>query len=130
MKKLIHNYSPLLSIIWALTIFCLCATPGKYIPSVNWLELLSFDKLVHATMFYILCTLLFITKIKYQQTQQWLVIYFIICVLYGGLLEVMQATYFSNRSGDWLDFIANSFGCLIALATFNKLNKLFETIRV
>jgi VanZ family protein len=42
------------------------------------------------------------------------------CVAYGGLLEVMQATVFSQRSGDWLDFIANSFGCLIGLWFFRK----------
>lgn len=42
---------------------------------------------------------------------------------YGGLLEVMQATVFSQRSGDWLDFIANSFGCLMGLWFFSKQKK-------
>jgi VanZ family protein len=43
-----------------------------------------------------------------------------LCVAYGGMLEIMQATVFSNRSGDWLDFIANSFGCLMGLVVFYK----------
>ncbi len=44
----------------------------------------------------------------------------LLCVAYGGLLEIMQATVFSNRSGDWLDFIANSFGCLLGFWFFIK----------
>ena len=42
------------------------------------------------------------------------------CVAYGGMLEVMQATVFSQRSGDWLDFIANSFGCIMGFLVFIK----------
>jgi VanZ family protein len=41
-----------------------------------------------------------------------------LCVAYGGMLEIMQATVFSNRSGDWFDFIANSFGLLYGLYGF------------
>jgi hypothetical protein len=37
----------------------------------------------------------------------------------------MKAKIFSQRSGDWLDFIANSFGCLLALLFFWK-KKLFQ----
>ncbi len=44
----------------------------------------------------------------------------IACIGYGGLLEIMQAKAFSERSGDWLDFIANSFGCLMGLWFFSK----------
>lgn len=44
----------------------------------------------------------------------------LLCVAYGGLLEIMQATVFSNRSGDWFDFIANSFGCLMGFWVFIK----------
>ena len=47
------------------------------------------------------------------------------CITYGGLLEIMQATIFSQRSGDWYDFIANSFGCLLSLMLFRK-KKLFN----
>ena len=46
------------------------------------------------------------------------------CISYGGLLEIMQATVFSQRSGDWYDFIANTFGCFLALWLFRKKNLL------
>lgn len=125
LKQLIYKNSLLFSFVWAAIIFALCATPGHYIPSVSWLELLSFDKWVHATMFFILNSLLFVVVIKRNQPKQWMIIYFLLCVLYGGLLEIMQAKCFSNRSADWQDFVANSFGCVMAVLFFKKLKKQF-----
>jgi VanZ family protein len=114
------------SIIWTLVIFILCCTPGKYIPTSNWLELLSFDKFVHASIFFVLCTLWFLVIIsKMKINSRYIGTILIGCVGYGGLLEIMQATIFSQRSGDCLDFIANSFGCLLALLFFWK-KKLFQ----
>jgi VanZ family protein len=46
------------------------------------------------------------------------------CISYGGILELMQTFYFSGRSGDWYDFIANTFGVIIAWFVFQKNNKL------
>ncbi len=38
-------------------------------------------------------------------------------ILYGGLMELLQAYCTNgNRSGDWLDFIANSIGAILAYA--------------
>lgn len=121
MIKLLLKYSLSAAITWTLIIFVLCCTPGRFIPTTNWLELLSFDKFVHAGIFFTLVCL-------------WLTYFFhlnklstktIFCIIflsigYGGLLEIMQATLFSQRSGDWLDFIANSFGCFMGLWFFNK----------
>lgn len=106
--------------MWAALIFILCATPGQYIPSANWLELLSFDKFVHASLFFVLCSLFFVVGIKYKQPKTLLIVYFLLCILYGGLLEIMQAKCFSNRSADWLDFTANSFGCILSVLILKK----------
>ncbi len=125
-KQIIYNNCITFAAVWALIILALCSTPGHLIPSVSWLELLSFDKFVHASMFFILCSLLFIVAIKREQSKNALFIYLLGCIVYGGILEIMQAKCFSNRSGDWLDFIANSFGCLISLLMFNKLKKIFK----
>ncbi len=127
MKKILYRYSGLFSFIWAAIIFGLCATPGHLIPSANWLELLSFDKWVHASMFFILCSLLFLVAVKNDQSKIWTTIYFFICVLYGGLLEVMQAKCFSNRSADWQDFVANTFGCLMAIIMFKRIKRFLIT---
>ncbi len=116
-----HFYTrPLLfAIAWSILILILCSTPGQYIPTTNWLELLSFDKLVHASIFFVLCILWLLALIKYN-IKNTISIFITIacCILYGGILEIMQAKLFSDRSGDWLDFMANSIGCFVALIWF------------
>ncbi len=124
MIKLLLKYSLLAAISWTIIIFVLCCTPGKYVPTAHWLELLSFDKFVHASIFFTLSCLWLIHFLKIERQSYSFVIFIILgCVAYGGMLEVMQATIFSQRSGDWLDFIANSFGCLMGLWFFTKQKK-------
>src|SRR5687767_9907319 len=120
MKNTVYRNSVPLLIAWILIIFILCATPGDYIPSSDWMELLSVDKLIHAAMFFVLSALFFITAIKYKQGLFVVVIYFILSVLYGLSLELMQSTFFRNRSTDWKDVVANTLGCLIALMFLKK----------
>lgn len=121
MIKLLLKYSLLAAIVWTLIIFILCCTPGKYVPTAHWLELLSFDKFVHASIFFTLTFLWLLVGFKKNKLSLSFMIFIIIaCIGYGGLLEIMQAKVFSERSGDWLDFIANSFGCLMGLWFFSK----------
>lgn len=121
MIKLLLKYSLLAAIVWTLIIFILCCTPGKYVPTAHWLELLSFDKFVHASIFFTLTFLWLLVGFKKNKLSLSFMIFIIIaCIGYGGLLEIMQAKAFSERSGDWLDFIANSFGCLLGLWFFSK----------
>ena len=98
--------------------------PGRFIPSVSWLELLSFDKWVHASIFFILLSLLILGVKMDQQSNSLIILFFVLSVAYGGLLEIMQATLFSQRSADVLDFIANSFGCLMAVLFYKKIIKM------
>jgi VanZ family protein len=76
---------------------------------------------VHASIFFVL-TLSWLLALngfgKFSIVVQMLTV--ATCVLYGGLLEIMQATLFSQRSGDWLDFIANSVGCFTAFWSFKR----------
>lgn len=115
------------SLLWAAIILILCGIPGRDIPHISFLELLSFDKFVHASIFFVL-VLLTIRGFK-MQTRFHLLRQFpdftavVICVVYGGLLEVMQGTLFVERSADIYDFIANSFGCLMAWLLYGKLEK-------
>ncbi len=121
MKNHFFKYSLFYAIAWTAIIFILCCTPGRFIPTTNWLELLSFDKFVHASIFFVL-TCWWLVYIYYHKALSLVLIVVVIlsCVAYGGLLEIMQATVFSQRSGDWLDFIANSFGCLMGYWFFSK----------
>ncbi len=121
MINLLVKYSLLVAVIWTAIIFGLCCMPGQYIPTANWLELLSFDKFVHASIFFGLVCLWLIYLLHAQKlSSRSIVLLLLLSVAYGGLLEIMQATVFSHRSADWFDFIANSVGCLLGYWLFNK----------
>jgi len=130
MIKLIIKYSLQAAVLWTLIIFVLCCTPGQYIPTTNWLELLSFDKFVHLSIFFGLVFLwsLAINQIK-TRTKSLKYTILISAIIYGGLLEIMQATVFSHRSGDWFDFMANTTGCILAWWFFDRINKNIEKFK-
>ncbi len=110
-------------IIWTLIIFGLCSMPGKAIPRISWLELLSFDKFVHAGIFFAE-QVLFMRALSFLNKKTFYgILALLFCVLYGGSLELMQFYIFSSRSGDVLDFIANSSGALLGFLLFSKINK-------
>jgi VanZ family protein len=111
-------------LVWALVILVLCAIPGRDLPHSDWLEALSFDKWVHAGVFFLL-ELLSIRSLAFSDSlrlRKYAILFTgIAAVTYGGALELMQEAVFSERSADILDFIANSFGVLLAAAVYNKL---------
>ena len=121
MLKLLSKYSFIAALSWTVIIFILCCTPGRFIPTTSWLELLSFDKFVHASIFFGLsCLWLVYVYYHFKLTTLSISLTIFLCIAYGGSLEIMQATIFSQRSGDWLDFIANSFGCAMGVLFFYK----------
>ena len=128
MLKLLSKYSFIAALSWTVIIFILCCTPGRFIPTTSWLELLSFDKFVHASIFFGLsCLWLVYVYYHFKLTTLSISLTIFLCIAYGGSLEIMQVTIFSQRSGDWLDFIANSFGCAMGVLFFYKKQNLLVT---
>jgi VanZ family protein len=115
-SSFIYRNSTTVLVFWILFIFLLCATPGQFIPTSDWLELLSVDKWVHAGIFFVLGVLFFLFAFKHKQNERFLYVYTVLGVFYGVGLEVMQARWFSNRSFDYMDMLANAMGGLIALS--------------
>lgn len=116
-------------LLWALVILALCAMPGKDIPHVSWLEVLAFDKWVHAGIFFVLAVLIIrAMKFTSQRVAPLNVAFAALafCITYGGLLEIMQGTMFADRSADVYDFIANSAGAIIGVALYRKLADRFQ----
>jgi glycopeptide antibiotics resistance protein len=112
LSKTLKIFAP--SFIWALFIAFLCGLPGKDIPHISFLELLSFDKFVHASVFFVLVML--INKAFRKTPNRKNAMAFALCVSipYGGILEILQQELFEDRTADLFDFIANSSGCLLA----------------
>lgn len=113
--------------LWALLILILCGMPGKDIPHISFLELLSFDKFVHASIFFVFILLTvrgFVLQTRYVKlSNSAKPIAFAICVAYGILMEVMQGTVFIDRSADVYDVIANSFGCTMGWIFYSWIEK-------
>ncbi len=129
-----RNRPNLPTIFWALFILILCGIPGRDIPHISFLEILSFDKWVHAGMFFVL-TIFAIRGFRLQQKfpalkSKAIVFALAINIPYGGLLEIMQGTLFIERSADVLDFAANSFGCLLAVLLYNRISNLFPRLKL
>jgi VanZ family protein len=112
------------AMLWALIILILCGIPGRDIPHISFLELLSFDKFVHAGIFFVFVLLtLRGLVLQGKNSKHAKLVAGMICISYGGLLEVMQGTFFSERSADVYDFIANSFGCIIGIVLYKNLER-------
>lgn len=110
--------------LWALIILALCAMPGKDIPHVSWLEVLAFDKWVHAGIFFVLAVLIIrAMKFTWIRVAHFTAVLTALsfCVPYGGILEIMQGTMFADRSADVYDFIANSAGAILGAMLYRKL---------
>jgi len=120
--------------LWALFIAFLCGIPGRDLPHISFLELLAFDKWVHAGVFFVLFVLPargFLLQasvgVFHASPRSWALL---LCVVYGGVLELLQDAVFEERSADLYDFIANSAGCLLGLALFDRLIKKISFLRI
>jgi VanZ family protein len=110
------------ALIWALIILILCGIPGKDVPEVS---IVNFDKFVHASIFFVL---LLLTVRGFSLQTEVTVLHhspkttaFVLCVIYGGTIELMQGAFFVDRTADINDFVANSFGCLAGSLLYDKI---------
>ncbi len=83
------------------------------------------DKIEHALAYFIL-TLSWLLALKKSKIKAIFVI--ICCFLYGIVIEALQVTATSCRSGEILDVVANSTGILIAYILYLSFFKKKEAI--
>ncbi len=110
------------ALIYSIIVILLCALPGDSMPSLDFMDLFSFDKIAHMLAFGILCILTAIALAKYlhfsymrKYVLHWTFFY---CIFLGAATETGQAYLAVHRSGDWLDFIADALGVLAGLVLF------------
>lgn len=122
MNKLFKIYAP--PFLWASFIAFLCGLPGRDIPHISFLELLSFDKFVHASLFFVLVVLINLAVRKTPNRKNALVYALCLSIPYGGILEILQQELFEDRTADLFDFIANTIGCLFAWSYISLKNSI------
>ena len=106
----------LIPAIVALVIFYLtCIVNVDSIPASD--RILQFDKLAHFGMFFVLSSAIYYDYYRLHKGKpnkfRWVLFGLIIPVIYGGLIEIVQENFF-GRSGEMMDFIADSLGSLSA----------------
>jgi len=110
------------AIAWGAVILLLCALQGDQFPSFQWDFSFSFDKLVHLFFYAVLSLLLIVARVKqYRYSPKRfnaIRVSLVVSVLYGMLVEALQALVFFQRSADWNDVVANTAGSFIGVALF------------
>jgi len=73
------------------------------------------DKLFHATAYFFL-TFSWFLAYRHQNKKN---IILIACIIFGIIVEILQSTLTSYRTGDFFDILANVTGTVLALILYN-----------
>ena len=117
-KKGLRKFWP--GLTWLFFILFLLLMPSNDLPEPpNWLDLIYFDKIVHAGLFGVLVFLwlfpVFIST-RTRKEKRKLTIFFITCVcIFGIATEFLQSYFSPTRHFDWLDWAADTTGAIIAI---------------
>ena len=98
------------ALLWAGIILWLCLIPGKALPEWNWFSVFELDKLVHATMFFVLTMLLAQAFRGNRSPARYILWACVFSVAYGLGTEFLQDLEALGRRRDILDMIANTVG--------------------
>lgn len=115
-KNLIARYP--LSAALIVAIWVMCLTP--WIPETPLNDVSLIDKWTHLVMYGTLTAVIwweYLQQHPQPESRRLLLLAFLAPVAMGGMVELAQAYCTAgHRSGDWLDFLANSLG--VVLGTF------------
>ena len=74
------------------------------------------DKWTHMVMYGFLALVVWWESARCRPRPSWsylLVVGLLLPIALGGLLEILQSTLTTYRSGEWLDFVADALGALV-----------------
>ena len=123
----ISNYRK--PVVWFIIMCYLLFIPAGQLPSEPFLKIPHFDKIVHFSMFFILCLLTF-RPVKLLTPNFYFWTPLLILVI-AAFLESIQHKLSASRHTDIYDFFANSAGLLAATIFFRyivsgkKIEKIF-----
>lgn len=111
-KRFLRKYP--VSTVCVVAIWYLCLFKP---PHTRLSEITNFDKVVHITMYLGTCSIIWWEYLRSHTCRNrykllWLAV--VAPIAMSGLIELAQAYLTTNRSGDWIDFAANSIGVLLA----------------
>ena len=111
MKAALKYYWP--AILWALFVFIMCSIKLNEV-SGSPMFFPGFDKLVHCGFFFLVLVFPTIGYIRQQQAYDLpykaLLLFIVIAIAYGALIELLQRYVFTWRDGGWDDLFADCVG--------------------
>ena len=81
-------------------------------PSISLPYVIGLDKWIHAIM-YLVLTLTLLWDSQQRPKLWWIVGVF--SAIFGGFIEVLQEQFFYPRTGDWMDWLADCIGVIVAI---------------
>jgi VanZ family protein len=109
-KEIITNYPLSITLIIAIWILCLIPLPETPLDNVKLM-----DKWVHFVMFGSIVLVLCFEN-RHKLTTHSCLLFTILSIMMGAMVELAQKYLTAGiRNGDFLDFIADAIGAIIAL---------------
>lgn len=108
MKRIINTY-PLTIFILAVILFLSLFNP----PETDMKTITNIDKLAHICMYGGLELILWAEYLKHHNklsAKKLILLALIAPILFSGCMELAQLMLTENRSGEWMDMIANTIG--------------------
>lgn len=109
-----HIFFPLIVVFLIFAVTCLINTGD--VPDMP--KGIPWDKLVHFGMFFVLSAVSLWDYYKLYNgnpvLRKWIFWGFVVPVLYGGIIELLQKYVFTSRGAEWGDWIADILGSLTA----------------
>ena len=119
MLKKIFRYTWPPAIVAIIIFYLCCLIPPDDVPDIGFDFFIPTDKIVHFLMYLGLAGIASLNYIYDKKGHviilKLVVFAILIPVLYGGLIEILQAEFFPPRTGDWYDFLADTLGVLASL---------------
>ena len=81
-------------------------------PSISLPYVIGMDKWIHAIM-YLVLTLTLLWDSQQRSKLWWIAGVF--SAIFGGFIEVLQEQFFYPRTGDWMDWLADCIGVIVAI---------------
>ena len=113
-----------LCIVWAILIFIGCTMSPAHLPQLNVRHI---DKVEHFVVFFVQSVLLSVL-LHFKFGKSYVKIIFLSTMLafvYGGVIEIVQSKFF-DRTGDYVDLIADVLGGFFGATAYIVLLKLFR----
>ena len=119
------------AVLWGLFLVLLHLIPGRMLPHLpTYLDLLQPDKLVHVGMFAIFTWMMIAAFTKEGNplffTRRPVLAAFLIALLFGTLMELIQNYLIPNRFGDVYDLIADMAGGFAGWGLWALAGKIFR----